>query len=206
MGFYHRHILPTVLDKLMTGNAGLDVLRKEALATARGRVLEIGFGTGLNAAHYPHGAERVVGLDSNPGVERLARKRIDAASVPIEFHLGSGDRAPFADHSFETVVTTLALCSISDVDGALAEVRRLLAPGGRYLLLEHGLADDVRVQAWQRRLQPLYGAVLGGCRLDRPMPELVARAGFRFEHRKHFYLADAPRFAGFMTLGSATPI
>src|SRR5450432_2648657 len=89
MGFYHRHILPKFLDKMMTSNPGLDGLRKEALASARAQVLEIGFGTGLNAAHYPREVERVVAVDTNPGVERLARKRIDAASVPIEFQLGS---------------------------------------------------------------------------------------------------------------------
>jgi ubiquinone/menaquinone biosynthesis C-methylase UbiE len=205
MSFYHRHILPTFLDKMMTGNAGLDGLRKEALAGARGRVLEIGFGTGLNAAHYPRDVERVVGIDSNPGVERLARKRIEAASVPIEFLLGSGDRLPFGDHTFDTVVTTLVLCSVSDAADALAEIRRVLTPDGRYLVLEHGLADDVNVQTWQRRLNPLNSAVLGGCRLDRPMSELVTRAGFHFANMKHFYMADAPRFAGFMTLGCATP-
>jgi SAM-dependent methyltransferase len=205
MGFYHRHILPTFLDKMMTGNPALDGLRKQALATARGRALEIGFGTGLNAPHYPREVESVVGIDSNPGVERLARKRIGAASVPIEFQLGSGDRLPFADHSFDTVVTTLVLCSVPDTAGTLAEIRRVLSPRGRYLVLEHGLSDDVQVRTWQRRLNGINGAVLGGCRLDRPMSELVTRGGFRFENMKQFYMADAPRFAGFTTLGCATP-
>jgi SAM-dependent methyltransferase len=205
MGFYHRHILPTFLDKMMTGNPALDDLRKEALATARGRVLEIGFGTGLNAPHYPREVESVIGIDSNPGVERLARKRIGAASVPIEFQLGSGDRLPFGDLTFDTVVTTFVLCSVSDAADALIEIRRVLAPGGRYLVLEHGLADDAKVQTWQRRLNPVNSAVLGGCRLDRPMSELVTRAGFHFVSMKHFYMAETPRFAGFMTLGCATP-
>src|SRR4051812_27328361 len=112
MGFYQRRILPTFLDK-MTNRPELNELRQQQLASARGRVLEIGFGTGLNAAHYPRDVERVVALDSNPGVERLARKRIEAASVPIEFLLGSGERLPFEDGSFDSVVTTLVLCSVS---------------------------------------------------------------------------------------------
>lgn len=205
MGFYHRRILPTLLDKMMTGNPELDGLRKEVLASARARVLEIGFGTGLNAAHYPREVERVVALDTNPGVERLARKRIDMASVPIEFQLGSGERLPFEDGTFDTVVTTLVLCSVSDVQGALAEIRRVLAPAGRYLVLEHGLADDAKIQKWQRRLNPLNGFMMGGCRFDRPMSELVTSAGFRFESMKRFYMDGAPRFAGFMTLGCAAP-
>jgi SAM-dependent methyltransferase len=203
MGFYRYRILPTLLDKMMISNPELDGLRSELLATARANVLEIGFGTGLNAPHYPGEVGRVVALDSNPGVERLARKRIGAASVPIEFHLGTGERLPFEGGVFDTVVTTLVLCSVSDVEGALAEIRRVLSPAGRYLLLEHGLADDAKVQKWQRRLNPINKAMLGGCNLDRPMSELVTRAGFRFENVKRFYMGGAPRFAGFMTLGSA---
>src|SRR5438046_1492100 len=147
MGFYHRHILPKFLDK-MTSRSPLPDLRKEVLATARSRVLEIGFGTGLNAAYYPREVEHVVALDTNPGVERLARKRIETAPVPIEFHLGSGEHLPFEDGTFDTVVTTLVLCSVSDVGSALAEIRRVLSPRGRYLVLEHGLADDAKVQKW----------------------------------------------------------
>jgi hypothetical protein len=94
---------------------------------------------------------------------------------------------------------------VSDAADALAEIRRVLTPDGRYLVLEHGLADDAKVQTWQRRLNPINSAVLGGCRLDRPMSELVTRGGFRFENMKQFYMADAPRFAGFTTLGCATP-
>ena len=205
MGFYGCRILPTLLDKMMTGNPELDGLRNELLASARANVLEIGFGTGLNAPHYPSDVGRVMALDSNPGVERLARKRIGAATVPIEFRLGTGERLPFEERAFDTVVTTLVLCSVSDVESALAEIRRVLSPTGRYLMLEHGLADDAKVQKWQRRLNPLNQAMLGGCRLDRPMSELVTRAGFRFENVKRFYMGGAPRFAGFMTLGSAAP-
>jgi ubiquinone/menaquinone biosynthesis C-methylase UbiE len=202
MGFYQRRILPSFLDK-MTNQPELNELRRQQLSSARGRVLEIGFGTGRNAAYYPRDVERVVALDSNPGVERLARKRIEAASVPIEFLLGAGERLPFENGTFDTVVTTLVLCSVSDVARALAEVRRVLAPGGRYLVLEHGLADDAKVQNWQKRLNPLNRAVLGGCNLDRPTLELVTGAGFRFDSLRQFYADGAPRFAGFTTLGVA---
>jgi SAM-dependent methyltransferase len=202
MGFYQRRILPSLLDK-MTNEPELNELRREQLSYARGRVLEIGFGTGRNAAYYPPDVERVVALDSNPGVERLARKRIEAAPVPIEFLLGAGERLPFENGSFDTVVTTLVLCSVSDVDSALAEVQRVLAPGGRYLMLEHGLADDAKVQKWQKRLNPLNRAVFGGCNLDRPTTELVTGAGFRFDSLRQFYADSPPRFAGFTTLGVA---
>ena len=203
MGFYDDRILPSLLDRMMRNSAELDDLRTEVLATARGRVLEIGFGTGLNASHYPSQVDHVLGLDANPGVERLARKRIGATSIPIEFQLGTGERLPFDDGAFETVVTTLVLCSVSDVERVLAEIRRVLGTAGRYLLLEHGLADRANIQAWQRRLCRLNQAILGGCRLDRPMLEVVTRAGFRFESVKQFYMQGAARYAGFITLGCA---
>ncbi|HEY1532632.1 MAG TPA: class I SAM-dependent methyltransferase [Polyangiaceae bacterium] len=205
MGFYQRRILPTFLDK-MTNQPKLNELRLEQLASARGRLLEIGFGTGLNAAYYPSEVERVVALDSNPGVERLARKRIAAASVPIEFLLGASERLPFENGAFDTVVTTLVLCSVSDVARALAEVRRVLAPGGRYLVLEHGLADDAKIQKWQKRLNPLNRAMLGGCNLDRPTTELVTAAGFRFDSLREFYADGAPSFAAFTTVGAAAAV
>ena len=205
MGFYQRRILPTFLDK-MTNQPKLNELRLEQLASARGRLLEIGFGTGLNADYYPSEVERVVALDSNPGVERLARKRIAAASVPIEFLLGASERLPFENGAFDTVVTTLVLCSVSDVARALAEVRRVLAPGGRYLVLEHGLADDAKIQKWQKRLNPLNRAMLGGCNLDRPTTELVTAAGFRFDSLREFYADGAPSFAAFTTVGAAAAV
>jgi ubiquinone/menaquinone biosynthesis C-methylase UbiE len=204
MGFYDRFVFPWLCDKMISGPEA-DRRRKQVLAPARGRVLEIGFGTGLNSAHYPREVVRVVGLDTNPGVEKRARKRMAEASVPIEFKLMSGERLPFEDHSFDTVVTTLTLCTIPDVDRALAEMRRVLSSDGQYLLLEHGLAESPDIQRSQRRMNA-FNMVLGaGCRLDRPMFALVTRAGFRFKSVENFEWPGSPKFAAFTTLGCAVP-
>jgi ubiquinone/menaquinone biosynthesis C-methylase UbiE len=204
MGFYERTFFPWLCDKMASGPEA-ERRRTQVLTPARGRVLEIGFGTGLNALHYPRTVTRVVGLDPNPGVEKRARKRIAEASVPIEFQLASGERLPFEDHSFDTVVTTLTLCSIPDVERALAEIRRVLSRDGQYLLLEHGLADDPAVQKLQRRINRFNMLMLAGCRLDRPVSSLLRSTGFRFQSIEQFEWPGAPKFASFTTLGCAVP-
>jgi len=204
MGFYERSVFPRICDKLTSGPEARR-LRKQVLAPARGRVLEVGFGTGLNASHYPREVTRVVGIDTNPGVERLARARIAAAPVPIEFRLASAERLPFGDHSFDTVVTTLTLCSVRDVERALAEIRRVLSPDGHYLLLEHGLAGEPGRQKWQRRLSRAHMLISAGCQLDLPMSALVTGAGFRFRSVEQFEWTGTPRIAAFTTLACAVP-
>ena len=203
MGFYERRILPTLLDRMMSDEETAR-LRKAALAPARGRVLEVGFGTGLNVPHYPSTVSELVGVDPNPGMETLARERLGTAPMKGQFLLGRGDdRLPSDDGAFDTVVTTLVLCSVADVARALSEIRRVLRPGGQYLLLEHGLSPDADVQKWQKRLNGFSRTVLGGCNLIRPIAGLVADAGFAFETSHEFYRNGAPRFAGWTTSGIA---
>jgi ubiquinone/menaquinone biosynthesis C-methylase UbiE len=204
MGFYERKILPKFLDMMMKSPEN-ERLRQEALAPARGRLLEIGFGTGLNVRYYPKEVTSVVGIEPNLGMEKLARERMHAASVPITFQVGSGDTLPFQDGSFDTVVTTLTLCSIDNVETALREARRVLAPDGRYVLFEHGLAKEAQVQRWQRRLNGINMTLLGHCRLNRPISKLVTDAGFTFQISREFWLPGAPKFAGWVTIGLASP-
>jgi ubiquinone/menaquinone biosynthesis C-methylase UbiE len=199
MGLYERRVLPILLDKMMTG-AETERLRKDALAPARGRVLEIGFGTGLNVPHYPSAVTRLVGLDPNSGVEKLARQRLGVAPMTGEFVLGRADNPlPYDDGAFDTVVTTFVLCTVGDVERALSEIRRVLKPDGQYLLLEHGLAPDAGVQKWQQRMNRLNRLVLGGCNLNRPIAKLVVGAGFTLQASNEFFQTGAPKFAGWTT-------
>ena len=199
MNFYQRRILPILLDKLMSSEETVR-LRKAALAPAAGRVLEIGFGTGLNVPYYPSAVTHLVGVDPNPGVERLARRRLATAPMAGEFALARGDtRLPYDDHRFDTVVTTFVLCSVGDVAAALNEIGRVLKPGGRYLLLEHGLAPDAGVQRWQQRMNGFNRLLIGGCNLNRPITQLVIGAGFTLQSTTEFFRTDAPKFVGWTT-------
>lgn len=176
MGVYDRVLLPRLIDLAMRG-PDIDALRAGLLVQAKGRTLEVGFGTGLNARHYPGGVDLTV-IDDNPGMNDLARARLQKAGRTARHEVLSGERLPFSDASFDTVVITFTLCSIRDVGAAIAEMKRVLAPGGQLLFLEHGLAPDTTTQAWQHRLTPLWTPVSGGCHLDRDPEQLLKDAGF----------------------------
>lgn len=164
--WYARFIFPRLCD-VMLGLPAVARHRRELLAQADGNVLEIGFGTGLNLPCYPQSVRRLTTVDPNPGMSRLAQKRIRETGIAVDQrHLGS-EQLPFADDTFDCVVSTFTLCSIADVSRALSEVQRVLKRGGRLLFLEHGLSPEPRVQKWQRRLNWLEGHLADGCRLDR---------------------------------------
>jgi ubiquinone/menaquinone biosynthesis C-methylase UbiE len=202
MNFYDNRILPHLLNVFMN-TKGTREERKRSLADVKGAVLEVGFGSGLNLPYYPGTVTKVVGVDPSHTSAQLARKRIAASSFPVEFVGLSAERLPVADASFDSVVSTFTLCTIPDVAGALAEMRRALKPEGRFHFVEHGHADDPRVARWQDRLNGFEQKVFGGCHLNRDISELIRQAGFDIERLDHAYLKGAPKFAGFLYRGVA---
>jgi ubiquinone/menaquinone biosynthesis C-methylase UbiE len=202
MGFYEDHVLPHLVNVAMS-TKGVRDERRRCLEAVSGEVLEIGFGTGLNLPFYPAGVTKVVGVDPSTTSARLARKRIAASSFPVEIVGLSAERLPVDDGSVMTVVSTFTLCTIPDVSQALRDVRRVLRPGGRLHFVEHGRSDDERVRRWQTRLNGVQKKVFGGCHLDRPMAELIARAGLEIERLENDYLEGAPKFGGYLYRGVA---
>jgi ubiquinone/menaquinone biosynthesis C-methylase UbiE len=173
------------------------------LKSITGTVLEVGFGTGLNLPHYPREVTKVVGVDPSETFARLARKRIAVSPFPVELIGLSAEKLPLPDASVESIVSTFTLCTIPDVAGALLEMRRVLLPGGRFYFVEHGRADDSRVERWQRRLNSIQQAVFGGCYLNRHISALIEEAGFEIERLDKGYLRGAPKFGGFLYRGVA---
>ncbi len=204
MGFYENRVFPLINDKLMS-DSQLQALRTETLTPAGGRVLEVGLGTGLNIPLYPPGVHSLIGIDPNVGMHRRAQARASKAPFLVEVRELAGETLPFETASFDTVVSTFVLCSIKDVARALGELRRVLKPSGRFLLLEHGLSDDPKVRRWQRRLNPIQHIVGCGCTLDRDMRALVSSHGFRFETLRTFPAPGIPKTHGFLYLGEARP-
>src|SRR5688572_16735588 len=204
MGFYSRHIFPWLMDRAMS-HGPLAEQRAGVLAGVRGEVLEIGFGTGLNLPHYPQGVRRVVAVEPNPGARRRAGKRVARSEVRVEFaELVGGRDLPFPAASFDTVVSTWTLCSIADVAHALAEVHRVLRPGGQFLFVEHGLSPDPDVARWQRRLDPIQKRLADGCHLTRNIHALIGTSPLRIQSCDRFYLRQTPRIAGYTYRGVAT--
>ena len=203
MGFYDRHILPRLLELAMR-NRRLDFYRQRAIASARGLVLEIGVGSGLNLALYGPAVEGVCAIDPAPELLALASQRLEEAQVPVSLMQASGEDLPFADAVFDTVVTTWTLCSIADPVAALNEVRRVLKPRGSLVFVEHGLSPEARVARWQHALTPCWRRIGGGCHLDRKMDDLIRAAGFRLDPIETGYM-PGPKPWTFMYQGRANP-
>jgi ubiquinone/menaquinone biosynthesis C-methylase UbiE len=201
-GFYAGRVFPWLNDRL-AGKPELEEIRAEAVGGARGRVVEIGFGTGLNLPHYPAAVQSLVGVEPNDGMRARAQPRIAAARFPVEVIAASAEQLPLADAGFDTAVSTLTLCTVADPARVLAELRRVLRGDGALLLMEHGLADDPAVARWQRRLNGVQRVMACGCNLDRPIAELVQANGFRFASIRRFYAPKMPRTHGWVTVATA---
>jgi ubiquinone/menaquinone biosynthesis C-methylase UbiE len=186
MGWYRERILPWAIDRAMS-RTFVEDQRLPVLAEASGRVLEIGFGTGASLASYPSlGVDHIVAIEPNVGMWHRARRRARRAGIAVELVDARAEAMPFPDGSFDTVVSNFTLCSISAVDRALSEVRRVLKPTGRFLFLEHGRSDNPRVARWQRRLNPIHGWYADGCRLDLPVDDVVRAAGLEIERLERY--------------------
>jgi ubiquinone/menaquinone biosynthesis C-methylase UbiE len=204
MGWWTDRVLPRCMDRALSSEPVMEV-RREACAGLSGRVLEIGFGSGLNVGAYPATVTSVDAVEPADLAWRLSAERRRRSPVPVERVGLDGERLTAGDATYDAVLSTFTLCTIPDVQAALAEVRRVLRPGGTLHVLEHGLAPDRRVARWQRRLDPVQGFVAGGCHLTRDIPVLVRDAGLRLERLDQAYL-PAPAFAkpwAFGTLATA---
>jgi ubiquinone/menaquinone biosynthesis C-methylase UbiE len=187
MGFYGRFILPWILDCAMKDEAASE-RRAALIPRASGSVLEIGIGSGLNLPYYTAAVTRLHGIDASPEMLAMARKKIGRVPFPVELTCDSAEHLRVGDASFDTVVVTWALCSIPNPLRALHEMRRVLKPDGRLLFVEHGASPDRNVLAWQRRLNPIWRRIGGGCHLDREIDSLITTAGFRIEQMQNLYL------------------
>ena len=182
--------------------------REKIVPRAYGNVLEIGCGAGTNFSYYNgQTVEKLYALEPSSVMRRKAKREAGKLGIgsKIEFLDAGAEAVPLADNSIDTVVFTFVLCTIPDWRAALAETKRLLKPGGRVLFSEHGLAPDEGVAKWQRRVEPVWKTLAGGCHLTRDMDQLFEQAGFTFEEKDTMYLPNSPKIAGFVSWGSAVP-
>jgi len=184
MGFYGDHVLPRVLNVAMANREYANI-RQRVASTLSGEVLEVGFGSGLNVPFYPAQVRRVVAVDPATVGQTLARSRLAASPVRVEFF--AGDMSLLADESIDHVLVTWTLCTIVDVEGALAQMYRVVRRGGQLHFVEHGRSPEPGVARWQDRLNPLQRAWAGGCNLNRRIDSLVVAAGFELATLDNFY-------------------
>lgn len=203
MGFYDDRILPHIIN-VACGSDDVKEQRRRVVPLATGRVLEVGMGSGLNLPFYDRDqVELVWGLEPSDGMRRKAAPAIAASDLDVTWLGLPGEEIPLDDDSADSIVMTYTLCSITDWRTALEQMRRVLRPGGQVLFCEHGAAPDAAVLKWQRRLNPIWKAVAGGCHLDRPIVSCLEEAGFEIDAVDAEY-RGAPKAASFTYSGTAS--
>jgi len=203
MSFYEEHILPHMIN-VACESKPIRKQREKVVPFAEGRVLEIGMGAGPNLAYYdPAKVSHVYGLEPSAGMRRKAAKALAASPVKVELIDLPGEEIPLDDGSVDTVLLTYTLCTIPGAVEALKGMRRVLKPGGKLLFCEHGAAPDESVAKWQRRIEPIWKPLGGGCHLTRDIPDLIRQGGFEIEQMEADYIPGSPRWVGYDYWGSA---
>lgn len=204
MGLYEKYLLPRVID-LACGGKPIMRQREKVVPHARGRILEVGMGSGLNLPFYNRdNVEFVWGLEPSSSMRKQAEARLRESALEVRWLGLKGEEIPLENNSVDTVVLTYTLCTIPDYQLALQQMRRVLKPDGKLLFCEHGKAPDAVVKRWQDRLNPIWKVIGGGCNLNRNVPGAITESGFTITQLETMYLPKTPRFAGFQYWGQAS--
>ena len=197
MGLYDKYILPKFLN-CACGSKPINYQRQKVVPLAKGKVLDIGIGSGLNIPFYNlDKIDKVIGIDPSHELIDLAKELANDSKASIELVIGSAESIPYPDNFFDTVLVTYTMCTIPNVAIANKEMWRVLKDDGRLIFCEHGLAPDKKISKWQNRIDPFWGKIAGGCHLNRDIQKLITDAGFSFESLDKMYIPSTPKFAGY---------
>lgn len=201
--WYDAHIMPRLI-RCACGTGQVMKRRAAVVPLATGDVFELGCGGGINHEFYNRDAvTSYAGIDPHEALLEDAHKAARAKGWPADIRQGVGEDIPFSSRSFDTVVCTFTLCSVSEPERVLSEMQRILRPGGKVLFLEHGRSPDAEVAVWQDRIEPVWKRLAGGCHLTRPIGSAFRGAGFEVEPLGQGYLPKAPKFAMWNEWGAA---
>ena len=197
MSLYDKYILPKFLN-CACGSKPINYQRQKVVPLAKGKVLDIGIGSGLNIPFYNSDKiDKVIGIDPSHELIDLAKELANDSKASIELIIGSAESIPYPDNFFDTVLVTYTMCTIPNVAIANKEMWRVLKDDGRLIFCEHGLAPDKKISKWQNRIDPFWGKIAGGCHLNRDIQKLITDAGFSFESLDKMYIPSTPKFAGY---------
>ncbi len=205
MSLWEKYMVPPIVN-LACATKPIRYQREKVVPRAKGVVLEVGFGSGHNLPFYnADNVSRIFALEPSAGMRKRAAGNVAACDIPLEFLDLPGEEIPLEDKAVDTVLITYTMCTIPDVMKALAGMRRVLKPGGEMIFCEHGLAPDAKVQKWQRRIEPFWKPIGGGCHLTRSIPHIINSAGFEITELDQMYLPSTPHWAGYNYWGTAKP-
>jgi len=203
LSFYDKYILPKFLN-CACGSKPINYQREKIVPLAEGTVLDVGIGSGLNIPYYNKSKIKYLyGLDPSIELLNLAKPLAKKNELEIEFLECGAEAIPLPNDSIDTVVITYTLCTIPDTQLSNEEIMRVLKPNGKLLFCEHGLAPDINVVKWQKRINPIWNKIAGGCNLNRDIPKLIRSSGFKISNMEEMYLPSTPKFAGYNYWGVA---
>ena len=203
MGFYDKYILPKFLN-CACGTKPINYQRNKIVPLAKGIVLDIGIGSGLNIPFYnKSNIDHLYGLDPSEELLKIAKPLAKKNELEIEFLQCGAEAIPLPDQSIDTVLITYTMCTIPDIKLSNSEIMRVLKSEGQLLFCEHGLAPDKNIANWQRKINPIWSKIAGGCNLNRDIPKLITSSGFKISNMVEMYLPSTPKFAGYNYWGVA---
>ena len=201
---YERHVLPKVLDACCSTKP-INYQRNKIVPYAKGKILEIGIGSGINIPFYDKAnVEKIYGLDPSEELNNIAQKKAINYNLKIDFLLNGAEEIPLPSNSMDTILITYTLCTIQDLESSLKEIRRVMKDDAVMLFCEHGIAPDANVMRWQNRVNPLWGKLFGGCNINRNIPEIIQSSGFTLNSLDQMYLPSTPKIVGYNYWGKAT--
>ena len=201
---YERHVLPKVLDACCSTKP-VNYQRNKIVPYAKGKILEIGIGSGINIPFYNKAnVEKIYGLDPSEELNNIAQKKAINNNLEIDFLLNGAEEIPLPSNSIDTILITYTLCTIQDLESSLKEIKRVMKDDGVMLFCEHGIAPDAKVIKWQNRVNPLWGKLFGGCNINRNIPEIIQSSGFTLNSLDQMYLPSTPKIVGYNYWGKAT--
>ena len=203
MSFYEKKILPKVLD-LLCGSSPINYQRKKIVPKVSGNVLEIGIGSGLNLPHYNvSNISNITALDPAEELTDIAKKRISELDLDIDVINCGAEEIPLESKSFDSILVTYTLCSIENLDDSMKEIRRVIKDDGTLFFCEHGIAPDLKTKNWQNRINPIWKRLMGGCNINRDIPEIISNSKLEIVDLETMFLPSTPRIAGFNYWGTA---
>ena len=203
MSFYEKKILPKVLD-LLCGSSPINYQRKKIVPKVSGNVLEIGIGSGLNLPHYNvSNISNITALDPAEELTDIAKKRISELDLDIDVINCGAEEIPLESKSFDSILVTYTLCSIENLDDSMREIRRVMKDDGNLFFCEHGIAPDLKTKNWQNRINPIWKRLMGGCNINRDIPEIISNSKLEIVNLETMFLPSTPKIAGFNYWGTA---
>ncbi len=203
MSLYDKYVLPKFLN-CACGSNPVSRQRQKVVPLVEGKVLEVGIGSGLNLPFYDKSKiDELWGLDPSEELSAMARKVADRENIVVNFISSGAEEIPLPDSYFDSVLITYTMCTIPEVARANKEIKRVLKRGGKLIFCEHGEAPDENIRKWQKRINPFWGKLAGGCNINRKIPSLIQNAGFEIVELEEMYLPKTPKIAGYNYWGYA---